>query len=622
MIDQVRHRGPDETGLYLNEQAALAHARLSIIDLSTGQQPMTNEGRSLWLTFNGEIFNYLELRAELISRGHIFTTNSDTEVILHAYEEKGVECVHDFNGQWSFALWDARKKELFAARDRIGIRPLFFTEAAGQFIFGSEIKSLFSHPAVRRELDVEALDQTFTFWHPIAPRTPFAGIRELPPGHWLKASAAGLRIQRYWELDYSESLELKENECAERLLTLLVESTRLQLRADVPIGAYLSGGLDSSVTTALIRHFSDARLRSFSVTFDDAEFDESRYQQEVVRHLQTEHQAINCPAQSIAEVFPAVIRHTEKPVLRTAPAPLYLLSKLVRESGYKVVLTGEGADEVLGGYDIFKEAKVRRFWSRAPGSNCRPLLLRRLYPYMQNLQAQPEAYRRTFFHVRPEDLGSPFFSHLPRWELTARTKVMFSEDLKARLRNYDGYAELAAHLPPAFQHWDHFAQAQYLETAFLLPGYILSSQGDRMAMGHSVEGRFPFLDHRVIEFAARLPPHLKMKVLDEKYLLKRAVGDLVPPSVKARPKQPYRAPDAASFFAGREQGVRAEYVEEMLSEKAVRANGLFNPRAVNHLVDKARRGDLTGIKDNMALVGVLSTQLLVEEFINKPRGGQ
>jgi asparagine synthase (glutamine-hydrolysing) len=374
--------------------------------------------------------------------------------------------------------------------------------------------------------------------------------------------------------------------------------------------------LDSSVITALVQQISGERLKTFSVTFEDSEFDESNYQRDVIDLLKTDHDAVRCSYQDICNVFPDVIWHTEKPILRTAPAPFYLLSRLVRNEGFKVVLTGEGSDEFLGGYDIFKEAKIRRFWAVNLASRHRPLLLQRLYPYLGNLQAQSDTYRKAFFHVNPLDLSNPFFSHLPRWKLTAKLKVFLSEAAKSEFRNGTAYAEIERMLPENYSLWDGLSQAQYLEATALLPGYILSSQGDRMAMANSVEGRFPFLDHRVIEFACKIPPNLRMKVLNEKYILKQAAEHLIPTSVKERPKQPYRAPDARSFFDSATQRARSEYVDELLSCGSIQKGGLFNHLAVQKLTDKARKGQVIGAKDNMALVGILSTQLFVDQFIN------
>jgi asparagine synthase (glutamine-hydrolysing) len=620
MVGLLQHRGPDASGVYASDPAGpvgLAHARLSIIDLSGGQQPMSNADGSLWLTFNGEIFNYVELRDELRQKGHRFATQSDTEVILHMYEEKGEDCVRYFNGQWVFAIWDARQRQLFLSRDRVGVRPLFYTRTLSSFVFASEIKSILTHPAVERTLDCEALDQVFTFWCTLPPRTMFKGIQELPPGHSMVVADGHLRVWPYWRLDYSSvDGQMGEEEGAGRLLELLRDATRLRLRSDVPVGAYLSGGLDSAIITALIKQCSGHRLKTFSVTFEDAEFDESAYQREVIELLQTDHLSVRCSYQDISNVFPQVIWHAEKPILRTAPAPLYLLSRLVHNDGYKVVLTGEGSDEFLGGYDAFKEAKIRRFWAIDLASRRRPLLLKRLYPYLQNLQAQPEAYLQAFFHVHPADLSNPFFSHLPRWRLTARLKTFLSEAVRCEVQNSDAYAEMRRLLPDVYRQWDGLSQAQYLEATALLPGYILSAQGDRMAMAHAVEGRFPFLDYRVVEFTSTIPPHLKMKVLNEKYILKRAAGHLIPASVQKRPKQPYRAPDARSFFDATTRTARAAYVEELLSLERLQRDGLFHPMAVRKLVDKARNGQVIGAKDNMALVGILSTQLLMEQFIH------
>jgi asparagine synthase (glutamine-hydrolysing) len=617
MVERIRHRGPDDFGIYTDKRAGLAHTRLSIIDLGAGQQPMHNEDKSLSIIFNGEIFNYLELRKDLVRKGRSFRTRSDTEVILRLYEEKGEQCVQDLNGQWAFAIWDSKRERLFLSRDRLGVRPLFYTVTEDAFVFGSEIKSIFALPNVSREIDPIALDQIFTFWVSIPPRTIFKNILELPPGHSLTVHRKQIAAQQYWRLDYAEgsknlrSVAAHEEQYVGELLDLLVDATRIRLRSDVPVGAYVSGGLDSSFVTALVKKFTETQLKTFSVTFDDAEFDEGSYQSEVTHFLETDHQEVRCSCEDIGNVFPAVIWHTEKPILRTAPAPLYILSELVRAHGYKVVLTGEGADEMFGGYDIFKEAKIRRFCGAHPQSTTRPLLFRRLYPYQPYLQGQSDAYLRAFFHVRPHELKSEFFSHLPRWELTSKLKMFFSEDIKSQVRSHDGYADLRSTLPPGYSSWDGFCRAQYLEAAYLLPGYILSSQGDRVAMAHSVEGRFPFLDYRVVEFAAGIPPHLKMKVLNEKYLLKRCANGLVPPSVMKRPKQPYRAPDGKSFF----HGPQLEYVDALLSSDRIQQDGLFDSLAVKSLVQKFRQGRAIGVRDNMALVGILSTQLVVEQFV-------
>jgi asparagine synthase (glutamine-hydrolysing) len=615
MIATLRHRGPDAKGIHVSGIAGLAHARLSIIDLQSGQQPMATADGRLRITFNGEIFNYIELREQLICKGHEFATRSDTEVILHAYREYGEDCVNHFNGQWAFALWDAAEQKLFLSRDRAGVRPLFYTQTREAFLFASEIKALMACPDVPAEFDPQGMDQTFTFWLPIPPRTVFKNVYQVPPAHSLTVKGQDLRLKEYWSPSYlnvGNSQHRNENEAAEELLALLEDATRIRLRSDVPVGAYLSGGLDSTLTTALVGKLAGSRLRSFSIAFDDTEFDESPYQQEASKFIRTENSHVSCSHADIARVLPQVVRHTELPIVRTAPVPMFLLSKLVNQSGFKVVLTGEGADEVLGGYDIFKEAKIRRFWANHPNSKWRPLLLKRLYPYLPEFQRQSAANLKHFFKTTTDDLASPLFSHLPRWELTSRLKLLFSPDFRAQIGDYDGLNELKSSLPAEFHSWSHFSQGEHLEARYFLPGYLLSSQGDRMAMAHSVEGRYPFLDYRVVEFAAKLPVNLKMKVLDEKYLLKRASKHLVPPSILARRKQPYRAPDSRCFFNGSSQS----YVADVLSPDAVKRAGVFDPQAVTTIVSKFRAGKASSVKDDMALIGVLSTQLLASQFTN------
>lgn len=614
MIGAVRHRGPDAHGTLVDGPAGLAHARLSIIDLASGQQPMRDTTGNLLISFNGEIFNYVELRHALIERGHRFRTDSDTEVILAAYTEYGTDCVDHFNGDFAFALWDRSRRLMMLARDRMGVRPLFYTCRGGTLYFASEVKALLAVPGITAALDPIALDQIFTFWFPLTPRTGFKDISELPPAHVLVATAQGTSVRPYWRLDYprmgEEDFGRRESEIADELRELLIDSTRIRLRSDVPVGSYLSGGLDSSIVAAAAKRHVAGRLRTFSVTFESDEFDESAYQHEMVRALGTEHDQIACTARHIGEIFPDVIRATERPILRTAPAPLYTLSSLVRERGFKVVLTGEGADEVFAGYDIFKEAKIRRFCAAQPQSRFRPLLLRRLYPYLPRLQGQSQKYLEAFFGTGLGDTADPLFSHLPRFRTTAGAKMFFSGALRETLGDYDALDDLRASLPDEFACWHPLSQAQYLETAHLLPAYLLSSQGDRVAMAHAVEGRFPFLDHRLVEFAARIPPKLRLKGLREKHILREAVKSLLPAGIANRTKQPYRAPDSQSFV-----GAGAPvYVDECLAASAVTAASWFEPRAVQKLLAKCRNQSFVGYRDNMALVGILSSQLWHRHF--------
>ncbi|MBI4320271.1 MAG: asparagine synthase (glutamine-hydrolyzing) [Chloroflexi bacterium] len=618
MLGMLHHRGPDSTGCYVDRRAQLGSARLSIIDHAGGQQPIHNEDESLWLVFNGEIYNYIELREELVARGHHFYTDSDTEVIVHLYEERGPSCLHALNGQFAIALWDRRRQELFLARDRLGVRPLFYTEIGGALRYASEIKALFVDPRVSREIDPVAIDQVFTFWSTLPGRTMFHNVHQVPPGHYLSVKDGCFALKRYWRLQFScGEAGLSEDDYAGQLRELLVDATRLRLRADVPVGAYLSGGLDSSITAAIVKNYTSNRLRTFSITFADARYDEAGFQHAVARHLGTEHQHFECTGADIARCFPEVVWHAEMPLLRTAPAPFYLLSEMVHDAGLKVVLTGEGADELLGGYDIFKETMIRRFWARQPHSRLRPLLLRRMYGFVPDLQRGPQPYLEAFFRPGLEDVDNPFYSHLIRWENTRRLKRLYSQEMKATLAGYDPFAELGIMLEMELGRWHPLARAQYLEITTFLSEYLLSSQGDRMAMAHSVEGRFPYLDHRVVELCNQLPPQIKLRGLEEKHLLKRSFGDLIPGEVIRRVKQPYRSPISGAFLGDR----TPDYVEELLCSNALASTGYFAPAAVARLVQKCRVGTPSEW-DNMALVGVLSLQLLHGLFNEEFRRGR
>ncbi len=618
MIYPLGHRGPDGYGFFQNDRIGLAHARLSIVDLEGGWQPIPNEDKTLWIIFNGEIFNYPELRKWLQDRGHQFRTQSDTEVIIHLYEEKKEHCVDDLNGQFAFAIYDSVKQSLFLARDRLGIRPLFYAHHNGCFSFGSEIKSLFSgDKTLPRKIDPFILHEIFSCWSATGSETIFSGIQQLDPGHWLHIDAGGnITDKRYWDIPFHDDNfeNTNEDELAEELRSLLIDAVRLRLRADVPVGAYLSGGLDSSTITSLIHHYTDNPLKTFSVTFADNVYDEREQQNEMVRFLNTDHHSIDCTYKTIADVFPDVVWHTETPILRTAPTPLYLLSGLVRKHDYKVVLTGEGADEILGGYDIFKEAKIRAFIASQPESSCRPLLLKKLYPYLALSPTRSAEFAKQFFATDISPADELFFGHIPRWKTTSALKQFFSNSVKEHIAGskQNLTEKLTTLYGEQLQGLDYFSRTQYMESRLLLGNYLLSSQGDRMGMAHSVEGRYPFLDHRVVEFACRIPLKARMKGLNEKYLLKKSMEDILPPVIGKRKKQPYMAPDILSFFGDQ----TPEYVDHFLSEKEIREVGLFNPNAVIKLVNKCNKKSRQGFRENMALVGILSTQILHDRFID------
>jgi asparagine synthase (glutamine-hydrolysing) len=617
MLARIEYRGPDESGIYINNHAALGSVRLSIIDIQSGQQPLSSNDGKYWIVFNGEIFNYIELKTDLKRLGYIFRTESDTEVLLNAYLEYGSDCLKMLNGQFAFAIWNNEKKELFLARDRVGIRPLFYTRLKNNtFLFGSEIKTLFENPDVIPEIDPVSISQVFTFWSTITPRTIFKGIYELPPGHFMKISNSETTIQPFWSLRFpvekEEYFKGTINDAASELEKILTDAVRIRLRADVQVAAYLSGGLDSSATTALIKKIEPDTLQTFSIGFEDGEFDETPYQQEVSKYIGTRHTAFTCTRQDIGNYFPQVVWHSEIPILRTAPVPMYCLSKKVRQNNIKVVITGEGADEMLAGYDIFKEGIIREFWSREPNSKYRPLLLQKLYPYLEQFKGKNKNMLKFFFGYQLQDTSSPFYSHVLRWKNTSSIQNFFSEDLKSQINSIDFHEEVRKILPADFDNYNRLNKSQWLESSIFMSSYLLSSQGDRVGMANSVEGRYPFLDYRVIEFAATLPSDFKMHGLDEKFILKKMMTNRLPESVLKRPKQAYRAPIAGSFLSSPAR----EYVLNLLSEHDLNKTGIFSPSMVKKLINKISTGnDMVTEMENMALSGIISTQLIYHQYI-------
>lgn len=618
MLSVIRHRGPDESGMYLDRNLAMGSVRLSIIDVASGQQPLCDDSGNYWIVYNGEIFNYEELRKDIQKKGVRLRTHCDTEVVVQMYAMYGPACLRYFNGQFAFCIWDKKEQELFFARDRVGIRPLFYWTEGNSFAFCSEIKGLFTLPYIKRALSYKSLSQIFTFWATVSPHTSFEGIYELPPAHYMRVKNSKVSIERYWTLDFPDDASRYSGsvtDAVEEFRHLLTDAVRLRLRADMPVAAYLSGGLDSSVTTSVIKEINPGSLHTFSIGFKDKEFDETGYQHEASEYFHTSHTSFECTSADIADHFSDTIWHTEAPVLRTAPTPMFLLSKRVRERNIKVVITGEGADEFLAGYNIFKEAKVRRFWAGEPGSVFRPRLLSRLYPYLPMMKGTDNITAlKMFFGYKLTDTADPFYSHLLRWHNTSRIRHFFSENVVQSLHDYLPFEELCTKLPENFMSWSGLARSQYLEATVFMSQYLLSSQGDRVSMGNSVEGRYPFLDYRVIEFCNKLPDRFKLNCLNEKFLLKKMSAGKIPPSITHRSKQPYRAPITKTFldprFSDRHAGI--------LSGEAVRSYGLFDPEKVASLLSKITLQQSLTETDQMAITGIVSTQLLYRKFIEKP----
>lgn len=614
MTSQLAHRGPDDAGIQQEPGIGLGHRRLSIIDLETGHQPLCNEDRTVWVVFNGEIFNYPELRADLIRRGHVFKTQSDTEVLVHLYEEHGLDFVDALNGQFAIALWDRRQRRLVLVRDRVGIRPLFHaTLPDGTLLFASEMKAILAHGALRAEVDPVALGQIATLWVTIPPRTPFKGVEELGPGRMLVVEPGRRFERRYWQHRFPRANEYEEHTLdywKSQVRETLEDAVRLQLRADVPVAAYLSGGLDSSILTGLIQRQHEGDLTTFSVAFEDSRFDEAAHQDRAVAHFGTRHRSVRVNAAEVGRTFPDVIWFGERPTVRTAPGPLLRLSGLVRRHETKVVLTGEGADELFAGYNLFREDKARRFWARNPGSQWRASVLSNLYGYVQR-DPRGDAFWQAFFRSGLTNTDDPFYSHRLRWQNGTGIRRFFSADVRAQMQSEEAMlAELEAYLEPDRLEWHPLCRAQHLEMMLFMSGYLLSTQGDRMMMASSVEGRVPFLDHRLIELAARIPPKYKLKALKEKHILKEAFRDLLPASITDRPKQPYRAPIFDSLVNG------SDLTSALLEPQALADYGLADPFAVEKLMKKLSSAATPSERDEMALAMIGSVQLLHHQFVS------
>jgi asparagine synthase (glutamine-hydrolysing) len=617
MTSTLMHRGPDAWGRYLADGVALGHTRLSIIDLKAGHQPMITENSAM--VFNGEIYNYLELRRELAAEGIVFSTDSDTEVALKAIEHWGTDAFARFNGQFAILFWDKKRKELLAVRDHYGVRPLFYSITAGGVFFASEMKALDASSHVRRTWAPESLLVHGLFWNTLGDETVFNEVRSLPPGSWAVFSSNALvRRGFYYRLGETESEVPETYEEAKQVFRKKLEkSVSLRLRSDVPVGCYLSGGIDSSVTSYLARQIKGDRFKSFSVTFDDPSLDEGSYQNLMVKDLGTEHFSELITRDTIDACFLEVARHFERPVFRTAPVPLYVLSARVRREHIKVVLTGEGADEILCGYDVFKEIKLLEAWENGATGEEIQKVLGQLYPHLDHYSEEGNSgLMRMYYEGFLGKMKGPGAGLAIRLHNNRILEKYLNKDWKISLSDGEIEARLANDLPPYVLDWSALKRNQFLEMKTLLEGYLLSSQGDRMSMAHGVEGRYPFLDSGLVEWAFNIPHEWKMKDYQQKFILKDTFKDDLPPQILDRPKRPYMAPDLVSFIR---DGVPTGNAAGFLNSATVEDYGIFDPKMVDRLLFKYRRRGTEGIgyRDNMLLSFILSAQM-AEYWIRNP----
>ncbi len=617
MLTRIKHRGSDYNGVFVSNFVGLGEGQRLLAIKQTQNIPFSNKDEDLWIVWSGAVFNRSFLSSKLLNKAHQLKTDSDAELILLLYQEFGVGCLDMINGQFAFSIWDSMKQELFLARDRMGICPLYYSISNNGFVFASEMKALFEYPHLTPKISAKSLTQTATFWAPLTPNTIFEGISELSPGHYLKLNSDGLQTKAYWDFPVYMPEEYSQYNLAESIDQfdeLFSNAVSIRTQQDEPYGAYLSGGIDSSVTTAYIKKLHpDLNLDTFSISFTNPDFDESAYQNIAVDYYKTNHSKVICSDADIANNFKEVVWHAESTLLRSSPAPMFMLSKLARKSNIQTVVTGEGADEILGGYNIFKEATIREFWAKEPSSKYRPLLLKKLYPYLSQMGNTNDMALRMFFGYKLTETSSPVYSHLLRWNNTARIKNFFSSNIKDEIKDYNPVEEFSDKVKSKLKGVDLLSRAQWIEATIFTSSYLLSSQGERMAAANSVEGRFPFLDHRLIEMCMKLRPEYRLNGLKEKYLLKTMMKNKVPQEIIARQKQPYRAPIASSLGSDN----TPDYIQEMLSKEKIISMGFFDYEKVRILLEKMKmRHQITEI-DNMALTAILSTQILHSCFIEK-----
>jgi asparagine synthase (glutamine-hydrolysing) len=609
MTSNLAHRGPDGWGIYISDKISFGHTRLSIVDLSGGNQPMEDE--RFVISYNGEIYNHIELRNELKTLGHKFVTSSDTEVIIKAYTQFGEDCFTKFNGQFAILLWDKKEQKLIIARDRYGVRPLYILHLNGSFYFSSETKSFDVIPGFQRSFDMINLFTHGLLWNTLGDETVFSGIRSLPSGTLeVYRNNELIYNRRYYQLGESNgSSPSTLEEAGEEFNALLEDAVKLRLRSDVPVGAYLSGGIDSSVTSFLAKQFNKEELKTFSVAFEDKDFDESFYQHEMVQQLGSKHHEVKMSYKLLDETFADVIYHTERPIFRTAPTPLFLLSKLVSDTNIRVVLTGEGADEILWGYDVFKELKMLEFWSKQPNSNLRPLIIRKLYPHLHHYN-DPKQFGmiKMFYEGFLDTYKNPLLGLNMRTNNNRVLENYFNKDYQLKFDLDALVAKVSSQMPQNSVNWSLLQKNQFLEMRTLLSGYLLSSQGDRMAMSHGIEGRFPFLDHRLVERLFYFNEKYKLNGFKQKFLLANTYKNNIPSSIIKRPKLPYMAPDLKSFVQG---GRLTEHTAWFLSEKLIKEYGIFEPGFIKMLVNKFenRMPEKPGYRDNMLITFILSAQI-------------
>jgi len=604
MTEAIRHRGPDDDGFYFGEGAGLGMRRLAIIDLKTGHQPIHNRDRTKWLVFNGEIYNYRELREKLEERGHVFYTNSDTEAVVAAYDEYGTNCPKHLRGMFAFAIWDERDKSLFLARDRVGKKPLLYAQTPGQLIFGSEFSALVLHPDVSRDVDYEGLHYYLSFMGVPAPWTAYRAIRKLEPGHWLLWRNGEIKSERYWQLDFSRKVSMSEAEAGERVIELLREAVRIRLMSEVPLGAFLSGGIDSSAVVALMAQESSERVKTFSIGFEEQDFSELHHARRVAEHVGADHHEFIVRPDAM-EVLPTLVEHYGEPFADSSAIPSYYVSRETRKY-VTVALNGDGGDECFAGYERYAAMNLAQSYAAVPAILREGVIgnVARALPAFQS-RMNPLRKVQRFAAVAAMSPVDRYLRWITVFDDQAKQEL-YSDRMRAQTANYRAASIIAPWFAKA--NGSGIVDATLLtDTMTYLPNDLLVKM-DIASMSVSLEARSPFLDHHLMEFAASLPEKLKLRRLKTKYLLKRVLKDIVPEQNLSRKKMGFGVPIGHWF-----RGVMQPFLREtLLSDKAL-ARGLFQPDKVRQIIDQH-----LAFKDDHShrLWALLMLELWFQKFID------
>lgn len=603
MLDLMIHRGNNSKGIYSNEKIVLAHARLAITGIQDSDQPASNSRKDIFSIINGEIFNYHELLTKLQKRGYNLSILCDTNIIPYLYEEFGVKMFGMINGQFAIAIWDDKKSELILARDRFGQKPLYYRKIHDELYFASEIEPLLEINEDRK-VNSRCLLDICTTWAPFDKKTMFSEVFSVNCGEYIKIKDQFMKKTIYYYPQFISEINKfhSMSEGVKQLDLLLRDSITNHTKADSVPAYYLSGGLDSSIIAAIASDNGRKIIDTFSISFASNNLDESFYQNLMATTLKTNHHSLHVTELDIVDAFYECVVHIKTPILRLGVVPMYLLSKYVRNNGFKIVLSGEGADELFGGYDIFKESRIRRLCNEKLDSHDVAKLYNEINTYIDRQNSSNVAALTTFYNqINPE---TPLSSHLLRFQFGNYCKQFFSHDLKKELLNYSVVDELNNILPANYNEYTDLGRAQYLEIITFMENYLLSSQGDRVAMAHGVECRYPFLDNNIVEFALQLEDKYTINELNEKYILKEMAKNYLPKEIFERKKFPYRA------IINHNTLIRNDKISWVLSEQQIKENNVFSFKAVINFLNKIRNKEKITEKELMLLLFICSTQII------------